>query len=88
MGEIRQWGQFAEQDVREIRQRYLRERIQVSREGHGMHAPGLSIVSPTSGIAAEWFRSLTKKQQLVVRGVAAAKDSRKSALSVSFAGEL
>lgn len=50
-----------------------------------MHAPGLSIVSPTSGIAAEWFRSLTKKQQLVVRGVAAAKDSRKAVLIGTWA---
>lgn len=85
MGEIQAWEQFAEQDVQEIRQQYLHERIQVSREDRGTAPPGLSFVSPTSGISAEWFRSLRVKQQFVVRGAAAAKESRKAVLIGAWA---
>ena len=80
MGELREWGYFAEQEIRELRQQYARERIQVSREDRGMAPPGLSFVSPTSGTSAEWFRSLRVKQQFVVRGAAAAKETRKAVL--------
>lgn len=85
MGEIREWGQFAEQDIQKIRQRYLKERIQVSREDRGRPLPGLSLVSPTSGIASDWFRSLSPKQQSVVRGAAAARESRKAVLIGTWA---
>ena len=85
MGEIWEWVQFAEQDVRELRQRYLEERIQVSRQDRTMPPPGLSFVSPTSGIASDWFRSLRMKQQFVVRGAAAAKETRKAVLIGAWA---
>lgn len=50
-----------------------------------MPPPGLSLVSPTSGIASEWFRSLRAKEQFVVRGAAAAKESRKAVLIGAWA---
>lgn len=76
----RDWENFVEQDVREIRQRFLRERIQVSRKGTGNLPPNLRQISPTSAVAAEWFRSLGLRRQLVVRGAAASQESRKAVL--------
>lgn len=80
MGEDRAWRDFADQHVQEVRQQYLRERVQVSRKDPGVRSPGLSYVSPTSAITATWFRGLSIKLQLTVRGAAAVRDSRKAVL--------
>lgn len=81
MGENQTWQHFADQDVHDIRQHYLRERIQVSRKDPGARSPSLSLVSPTSAIPASWFRRLSPKMQLTVRGAAAARESRKAVLT-------
>lgn len=80
MGEDRAWRDFVDQSVQEVRQRYLRERVQVSRKDPPARSPSLSFVSPTSTISANWFRGLNIKLQLTVRGAAAVQDSRKAVL--------
>lgn len=80
MGEDRAWRDFVDQSVQEVRQRYLRERVQVPRKDPPARSPSLSFVSPTSAISANWFRGLNIKLQLTVRGAAAVQDSRKAVL--------
>lgn len=80
MGGDREWRDFADQDVENIRRRFQRERIQVSHKDPGARLPSLRFVSPTSAISSRWFRTLALKQQFVVRGAAAAAESRKAVL--------
>lgn len=80
MGENQAWLHFADQGVHEIREHYLRERIQVSRKDPGTRSPNLRFMTPTSAIPASWFRKLSPKMQFTVRGAAAALESHKAVL--------
>lgn len=80
MGGKREWDTFADQDVREIRLRYQRDRVRVLPDHTWSDTPHLLQVSRTSGLPADWFRSLGLKRQFIVRGAAASQDSRKAVL--------
>ncbi len=86
MNDAQEWLEFAGQDAeeiqaaRELRQRFMRERIQVSPEDPAHPSPQLRYVSRTSALQAEWWLSLSSKQKIVVRGAAAVRDTRKAVL--------
>ena len=85
MGKTWEWEKLIDQDVQELRQRYLRERVQVSRKTVWREVPHLIQVSRRSAVDRQWFRELGLKRQFVVRGVAASRDSRKAVLLGEFA---
>ena len=85
MGKTWEWEKLVDQDVQELRQRYLRERVQVSRKTVWREVPHLIQVSRRSAVDRQWFRELGLKRQFVVRGVAASRDSRKAVLLGEFA---
>lgn len=80
MDQPREWINLADQEARDIRQRFLRERIQVSPKDAEPSSRNLLQVSRTSKIDTEWFRSLGLKRQIIVRGTAAALETRKAVL--------
>ncbi len=85
MGEKWDWDGLVDQEVQELRQLYFRERIQVSRETIWREVPHLIQVSRRSAVDKQWFRGLGLKRQIVVRGAAASRDSRKAVLLGEFA---
>ena len=85
MGTTWEWEKLVDQDAQELRQRYLRERVQVSRKTVWREVPHLIQVSRRSAVDRQWFRELGLKRQFIVRGAAASQDARKAVLLGEFA---
>lgn len=83
MGMEQEWVDFADQRISGIRETYLQGRIQVCPEDSFRFSPEaarMSWLTERQAIDAEWFRSLSFDEKMVVRGAALNSERRKAVL--------
>lgn len=78
MGEIRDWGQLADQRASEIRQEFYERRIRVRPEP--LQRDHYSQVGNSHWVPKDWYRQLKYVGQSVARGAAASAEARKTVL--------